>query len=248
MNRRPGVVALAVLVVGACGGGGACPPARAPTPLDHATTGTIIGEVRLDGAPPAMTTLALGADAACAAQHPGPVPAGDVLVHDGRVENSFVYLKEGLGDRVFPVPPTPVTIDQRGCLYRPRVAGAQVCQPIVFLNSDPTAHNVHGTPQLSSSWNFSMAVKGSERTARVEKTEVMVSVRCDVHPWMQAWVGVLEHPYFAVTGPDGRFALKDVPPGDYVMAAWHERFGTREARVSLPPTGQQEVTFTFVAK
>jgi plastocyanin len=248
VNRRLGVVALAALAFGACGGGGACPPARTPTPLDHATTGTITGDVRFDGTPPAMTTLSFSADAACAAQHPVAVPSGDALVHGDRVENAFVYLKEGLGDRVFPVPAAPVTIDQQGCLYRPRVTGAQVCQPVVFLNSDPTAHNVHGTPQQSSSWNFSMGVKGSERTTRVDKPEVMVSVRCDVHPWMQGWLGVLDHPYFAVTGPDGRFALKDVPPGDYVVAAWHERFGTREARVSLAPSGQQEVTFTYAAK
>jgi plastocyanin len=241
-------MALALLVLAGCGREGACPSARPATPLDHATTGTITGEIHFEGTPPAMKPLAFGSDAVCAAQHPAPVPAGDALIRDGRVENVFVYLKEGLGDRAFAVPSAPVVIDQRGCLYQPRVVGAQVCQPVKFVNSDATAHNVHGTPHASSPWNFAMGVKGSERTIRLEKPEVMVSVRCDLHPWMQAWVGALDHPYFAVTGADGRFRLTDVPPGDYVVAAWHEALGTRETRVSLAAQGRPQVTLTYAAK
>ena len=128
------------------------------------------------------------------------MPAGDVLVKDGRVENAFVYVKDGLGDRVFAAPAEPVTIDQRGCLYHPRVTGAVTCQEIVFLNSDPLLHNVHGTPHDSRAWNFSMGVQGSRRSIRVDKPEVAVEVRCDVHPWMRAYIGVVDHPYFAVTG------------------------------------------------
>jgi len=220
-------------------------PARTPTPLDHTSTGTIAGIVRLEGTPPPMGTLPLAGWAACAEQHQGPVPTGDVLVHDGLVENAFVYVKEGLGNRVFAVPTAAVTIDQRGCVYHPRVVGAQVGQPIEFVNDDATLHNVHGTPRDSSPWNFTMPIQGSRRTLRIDAPEVMVSVRCDLHPWMQGWIGVLDHPYFAVTGADGRFALEDVPPGDYVVAAWHERFGVRETRVTLPPKGTAEVTFTF---
>lgn len=241
----PGRIAFVIVLaaLAACGGGGGEPPSKPVTPLDRSTTGTITGVVRLAGPPPAMPTLQLSAE--CRSEHQGPVSAGDVLVHDGLVENAFVYVKVGFGDRGFAVPTEPVIVDQRGCLYRPRVVGVQVGQPIVFQNSDSVLHNVHGTPQVASAWNFTMSVKGSQRTVRLDKPEVMVSVRCDVHPWMQGWIGVVDHPYFAVTGTDGRFTLRDLPPGDYVVAAWHERFGTREARVSLAARGTQEVSFGF---
>jgi hypothetical protein len=236
-----------LLLAAGCGGGddGACAHRPPPTPLDRSQTGTITGSVRFVGEPPPQTELRLGGDAACAAQHTGPVLAGDVLVRDGRLQNAFVYLKDGLGDRRFAVPSEPVTIDQRGCLYVPRVAGAQVCQPIAFLNSDPTLHNVHGTPEASSAWNFSMSPRASQRSVRLERPEVMVPVRCDVHPWMRGFIGVVDHPYFAVTGPDGAFTLSDVPAGDYVLASWHERFGTREARVHLEARGTAEATLTY---
>jgi hypothetical protein len=234
------LLAAALLSLVACGGSDdACRDPRPPTPLDHATTGTIGGTVSFSGPAPAMTELQLGGEPACAAQHSGPVPAGDALVHDGRVENAFVYLKEGLGDRVFALPAEPVTFDQRGCLYHPHMAGARTCQEIVFLNSDALLHNVHGTPDRTSAWNFSMGVAGSRRSVRIAKPEVMIPIRCDVHPWMRAYLAVLDHPYFAVTGPDGRFTLPDVPPGEYLVVSWHERFGTREARVTVGP---REVT------
>jgi len=231
------------LALQACGEGSA--PPRPVTPLDLSTTGTIRGRVTFEGAPPPMPALPMGSDPGCAAQHAGPVLSGDALVHDGLVENAFVYIAEGLGERVFAVPSDPVTMDQRGCIYRPRVLGAQAGQPIRFLNSDPLPHNVHGTPAASSAWNFGMGVQGASRTIRVAKPEVMISVRCDVHPWMQGWIGVLDHPYFAVTGADGRFTLAEVPPGDYVVAVWHERFGRGQSRVQLEPRGAREVAFGF---
>lgn len=243
--RATGVL-LVLALAAACGRDeSACQAPRTPTPLDAATSGAITGAVAFEGTPPVMKPLALGSDAQCAAQHQGPVLSGDALVHDGRVENAFVYVKDGLGARVFAVPDSPVTIDQVGCLYHPRVAGAQTCQPIEFVNDDPTLHNVHGAPGHSAPWNFGMALKGSKRTIRVENPEVMIPVACDVHPWMRAYVGVLPHPYFAVTGADGRFTLKGVPAGDYVVASWHERFGTREARVTLGAGETKDVTLAY---
>jgi len=237
---------IALVLVAACGGGGdPCDAPRTPTPLDRSSAGSIAGTVTFEGSVPAMTALRLTGDPGCAAAHAGPVLAGDALVHDGRVENAFVYLEKGLGDRVFAVPAAAVTIDQRGCVYAPHVAGVQTCQPIEFLNSDALLHNVHGSPRLSRSWNFSMGVQGSRRTVRLAEPEVMVEVRCDVHPWMRAYLGVVDHPYWAVTGSDGRFTLADVPPGDYVAAAWHERFGTRTQQVTVGAKEAKQITFTF---
>ena len=171
--------------------------------------------------------------------------AGDALVKDGQVENAFVYIKEGLGDRGFAVPAQPVVIDQKGCLYEPHVAGAQVGQGIEFRNSDAVLHNVHGSPKDSSAFNVALPRQGAERTITVDHPEVMISVRCDLHPWMQGWLGVLDHPYFGVSGADGRVTLKDVPAGDYVIGVWHERFGTREAKVSVTPKASASASVTF---
>jgi hypothetical protein len=241
---RLALVAL-LAVAPACGGGASrCANPPAATPLDPDRAGTIAGSVTLTGPPPPMKPIVMS-DPQCAARHPQAVVTGDALVHDGKVENAFVYVKEGLGARTFAVPDAPLTIDQAGCLYAPHVAGARTCQPIEFLNSDALLHNVRGTPRRSSPWNFGLPVKGSERTLRVEQPEVMIELRCDVHPWMRGYLGVLDHPYFAVTRADGRFALPAVPAGDYVVAAWHERFGLQEARVTVPAGGTGEVAFTF---
>ena len=221
------------------------PAARTPTPLDRTTTGTIAGEVRVEGAVPAMADVRFGSFGECASQHPGPVAVGDLLVHDGKLANAFVWLKDGLGDRVFAIPEVPVIVDQVGCLYTPRVAGAQVGQAIRFVNGDPLLHNVHGTPSVSSVWNVSLARKGATRDVRVDQAEVPISVRCDLHPWMQGWLGVVDHPYFAVTGTDGTFALSEVPPGDYTVAVWHERLGTAETRATVAPRGAATARFTL---
>ena len=183
----------------------------------------------------------------CQPATPGPVLTGETLVANGHAQNVFVYLKNGLGDRVFAVPETPVEVDQLGCIYLPRVVGAQVGQPILYKNSDGIMHNVRGAPAQNSTWNVSLAGKGMKRSIQLDKAEVMVPVRCDVHPWMQSYVGVVDHPYFAVTGPDGHFELKQVPPGDYTVAIWHEKFGTKESTVTLPAQGNQSVTFTYSA-
>lgn len=219
---------------------------RPPTPLDLTTVGSVAGEVRFEGAAvPPQATVQLGSAKDCAAQHSGPVAAGDVLVRGGKVQNALVYVKEGLGERVFAVPSEPVVVDQKGCLFVPRVTAAEAGQPLRFLNSDPLAHNVHGVPARASGWNFSLGVQGASRTITVDEADPVIELKCDIHPWMKAYVGVFDHPYFAVTGADGRFRLDKLPPGDYVVEAWHERFGTRTAKVSLAAKEATTVDFAF---
>jgi plastocyanin len=223
-------------------------PSRGPaTPLDPATTGAIVGKVLYRGAPPPASRVQVKGDAACETEAADSPAGEDVSVRDGRVQNAFVYLKEGLGDRVFDLPRESVTIDQRGCRYIPHVVGVETGQELVFLNSDATLHNVHTQPQRSSAVNFGMGVKGAKRPVRFTKSEVMVPVKCDVHPWMRAYIGVLDHPYFFVTGADGTFRLEKVPAGSYTIEAWHERFGTRQAKVTLAEKASAEVELTFPA-
>jgi plastocyanin len=220
---------------------------RPPTPLDLSTVGAISGEVRFTGTPPPASVVDMSSAKDCPAPNPRAVPADDVLVRDGKVQNAIVAITDGLGDRVFAVPQTHVVVDQRGCIFSPRVVAAQAGQPVKFLNSDPLPHNVHGTPPKSSGWNFSLGLKGAERTVDVDTPQPVIPIRCDIHPWMQAYLGVYDHPYFAVTGADGQFTLKNVPPGTYTLEAWHERFGTRSATVTIGAKETKTVTFDFGA-
>lgn len=238
-----------LLILSACGGQEPPKPARQPTPLDLATTGTITGRIRFAGPVPEPTTVQLGGWSECAAQHPGGLPkAGDVLVQNGMVQNAVVYIKDGLGARVFAVPTDPVVSDQKGCIFLPRVIAAQVDQPVRFSNSDPSAHNVHGLPDHSRQWNFSLSVKGAARTITVDKPEAMIEMKCDIHPWMKAYLGVFDHPYFALSGADGRFTLQNVPAGDYTIEVWHERLGSQSQKVSLSAKETKEVEVTLAGK
>ncbi|MBI3795910.1 MAG: carboxypeptidase regulatory-like domain-containing protein [Deltaproteobacteria bacterium] len=241
------VATLVVLCV-ACGEKEPAKSARQPTPLDLSTTGTISGQVHFEGQVPEQTILQLSGWSECAAQHPEGNPrAGDVLVNDGKLQNAVVYVKEGLGDRVFAVPTEAITIDQKGCVFSPRIATLRVGQPFRFLNSDPMAHNVRGLTKVARAWNFSLGVKGTTRTITVDKPEVMIELKCDIHPWMRAYTGTFDHPYFAMSGADGQFTLKDLPPGEYTIEAWHERFGTRSQKVSLGAKETKDIVFTFGA-
>ncbi len=222
-------------------------PPRQPTPLDLSTVGTIIGQTHFAGPVPEQAILRLGGWSECAAQHDGTVYAGDVLVDDGKLQNAMVYVKAGLGDRVFVGPGKPAVNDQQGCVFQPRIMAVQVDQPLRFLNSDPMAHNVHGFPKASRQWNFSLGIKGASRTITVDNPETMIEIKCDIHGWMRAYLGVFDHPYFTLSGADGSFTLQDLPPGEYEIEAWHERFGSRSQQVSLEAKEKKEIEFTFTA-
>jgi len=220
--------------------------ARTATPLDPATTGVIEGRVSFDGMPPAARTIPVGSDPTCAAAHPEGIVVRDVDGTDGGLADAFVYIATGLEDRVFAPPAAPVVIDQRGCWYVPRVAGAMTGQPIVFRSSDDTLHNVHGEPRANARWNFGLPRPKSERTLVLESPEVMVPVRCDVHPWMRLDLGILPHPYFTVTGEDGRFRFVNVPAGTYTLAAWHPMLPRREQTLTVAPGGTTTVAVVFM--
>jgi len=157
----------------------------------------------------------------------------------------FVYVKDGLGNYVFDTPTETAKIDQKECRYHPHVFGMRVGQPLEIMNSDPTLHNIHALPKGNSEFNTGQPIQGMKTTHTFDKPEIMVPFKCDVHGWMNAYVGVLPHPYFAVTDKDGKFELKTLPPGTYTLEAWHEKLGTQTANVTLGPKESKDVTFSF---
>ena len=239
---------LAILVaLASCSKSGSEAPRSqaAVTPVDPATAGSIQVQVGYNGTAPAAKTINMSGTAACAALHTGPVEEQTVQVANGRLANAVVYIKSGLGNRAFAAPSAPVVIDQKGCLYDPRVVAVMVGQPLQFRNSDQEAHNVHGRPKEVDSWNFLMSRPNSTRDVTFDKPEVGIPVSCDVHPWMRAYVSVFDNPYFAITPSDGTVTLKSVPPGDYVVAVWHETLGTLVKPVTVAPSGSAAVQITY---
>jgi len=244
------------LLVAACGGGGGGEQAAAEKPaatpsapaVDPATAGKVAGKVTLEGTAPAQEPIQMAADPNCARMHSTPVTTEFVIVGEGgALANSFVYLKSGVqGD--FPPPADPVVLDQQGCTYHPHVIGIQVGQPLEILNSDETLHNIHAMPKNNKEFNIGQPVKGLKTQRTFDAVEVMVPFKCDVHKWMNSYAGVLEHPFFAVTGTDGTFTIDGVPPGTYTVEAWHERLGTKEMSVTVAEKATAEANFSLAAQ
>ncbi len=205
--------------------------------------GTISGKVKFEGVAPKRATLDMAADPVCAAAHSAPVLAENIVVTDGALQFAFIYLKTVSGTH--PAPGEPSIIDQKGCQYLPHVVGIQVGQPMKFLNSDQTLHNVHGMPKLSPQFNFAMPKFVKQKETKFDAEEVMVAVKCDVHPWMSGSIGVLTHPFYAVSAADGSFAIKNVPAGDYDVVVWQEKLGTKEAKVTVAEGGTATLDFSY---
>ncbi len=219
-------------------------PVVVPTPIDPATAGSIRGTVYFRGPPPTNPKLPIGGNPECAAQHSGEARDPIVLVKDGRLQNAFVYVKAGLEKYVFAIPKDVVRIANRACIYQPRVSGVQVHQVVEFTNDDPNDHNVHGYA-AGGPFNRWLRGRGSSTSLKLRSPEVMVRLRCDIHPWMLGWIGVMTHPHFAVTGEDGAFAFRGLPPGDYEIAVWHEKLGERSSRVTLSAKGELLADYAF---
>ena len=234
-----------VLLVSSCGAEPIEIPERTPTPIDAATLGTIFGTVEFSGEIPESVSIAMGGFPGCLISHAELPQDESVLVEDGRLGNVFVYIREGLEGKVFPVPTEPVVFDQKGCIYTPHVLGVQRYQPIAVLNSDTLLHNVHSAPVNQQGFNFGQPVAGMENMVQFREEEVMVPVKCDVHGWMKAYIGVVDHPYFDVTPEDGSFRLGNVPPGSYTLEAWHEIFGVQTAEITVGDSDEVIVNFRF---
>lgn len=208
----------------------------------------VSGKVTFDGAAPKMGRLQMGADPVCQKAHKSPVLSEEVVVNkNGTLKNVMVYVKDGLKTRKFDAPVAKAEFDQIGCVYTPHVLGVQTNQEVVIINSDPTLHNVHALAKKNQEFNIAQPVKGMKTTKKFDKAEIF-KVKCDVHAWMGAWIGVFEHPFFAVTGDDGSFTLKGLPAGEYTVEAWHEKYGTQTGKVKVEATGEAKLDFKFTAK
>jgi plastocyanin len=214
------------------------------------TAGGIKGTVKYDGKVPKMRPIKMAADPICNGLHTeGPARLEWLLAGpNGELKNVFVYVEEGLEGKKFPVPEKSVTMDQKGCLYVPHVMGVQVGQKIDILNSDGTLHNVHALPKQKKNDAFNEAMPGARKkiTKQFGEPEVMLKMKCDVHPWMGAYIGVLNHPFYAVTDEKGNFEIKDLPPGTYTVKVWHERLPAKTATVTVKAEG--DATADFVLK
>lgn len=212
--------------------------------------GGVSGKVNFKGTPPAVPKIKMNADPRCVKIH-----GGKEVMSDGVVINSnttlrwvFVYVKKGLEGKKFDMPKAPARIDQKGCVYDPHVLGVVTNQPIDITNSDPTLHNIHALPKNSPQFNIAQPKIGMKMTKSFVKPEIMVKIKCEVHTWMASYVGVLDHPFFAVTDDKGNFEIKGLPAGEYELEAWHEKYGAQTMKVGVGAADTKTVDFTFQPK
>ena len=209
---------------------------------------TVTGTIVFDGKPPALRPLSMDADPSCNKMHGGkPVPAEMLSLGSGNtMGNILVWVSKGLpAGKTFPTPKTPVTLDQKGCLYTPHVMGIMVGQTYRILNSDGILHNIHTLPKVNPSFNRAMPATLKEATTVFAKPEAVFNIKCDVHPWMSAYMAVFTHPFFANTGTDGKFTISGLDAGTYEITAWHEKLGTQTASVTVTGSDTKTQNFKF---
>ena len=216
-------------------------PPAASTPIDPATAATVSGTVKLDGTPPKPAKIDMSQDAACK----GDNTSENVVAKDGDLANVFVYVKEGLGNRNFDVPKDSVVIDQKGCRYHPHVLAVIAGQNVEIKNDDPTTHNIHPTPKDNREWNESQPPNAAPIQKSFAREEIMLPVKCNQHPWMKMYISVVKSPFYAVTGADGKYTIKGLPPGDYTLAFVHEKLGEQDQKVTLAAKDSKRVDATF---
>ena len=243
--RRLGVTLCLFAFLG-CGGGdggsGGGDGGAAAAPLGNAS---ISGMVMFTGTAPANPAIDMAEEPECAAKHANGPTDPIVSVTDGHLANVFVRVVGGLAGGPYPMPSETATIDQDGCLYTPRVIGVMVGQTLAITNSDPLLHNIKAVPTENRGFNVSQPRAGMTSNRTFTTPEIMVPLQCNVHGWMNAYVGVVEHPYFAVTGADGSVTIGGLPAGTYQVEAWHETLGTQSGEATVAADGSASLNLTF---
>ncbi len=203
------------------------------------------GSVNFEGTPPKGKRLLL--PAGCGPTNGAPAYSNEVIVNHGKLEGVLITIKDPPAVNV-PVPEEEVILDQRGCMYHPRVAAARVGQKVTFVNSDAVFHNVRSITTQNERFNVAMPKKDQRVTKIFKKPELFLQAKCSVHPWMGAYVAVMEHPFYAVTNAQGEFKLPALPAGKYLIEAWHEVYGTQTQEITITESGVTDVQFSFKGK
>lgn len=267
MNRQTKVwlvlsIALSLLALGSACGGGSTTNKEATPGTDTAAapysgpTGTISGVISFNGTPPAPKKIDTTADPVCGQKSPN-LQTDDTIVKDGKLANTFIYIKEGtvdkgkkIGEYSWPTPTSEVQLDQNGCHYAPHVLGVMVNQKLKITNSDATQHNIHPTPKLNQEWNQTQANGAPPIEKAFTRAEVLIPVKCNQHPWMKSYIGVMKTPFFDVSKDTGAYTISGVPPGTYTVVAWREGGATGEEKtmqVTVPANGSAKADFSFGA-
>jgi plastocyanin len=251
MNKKTLSLALAVAamaLVVACGGGGggdapapAAEEAAAPAAPAAGGNGVISGTIAYANGDP-DSEIKMDADPICRCMHEHAAYSEKVVADGGGLANVFVYVKSGISGS-YTAPAENAVLNQEGCVYTPHVSGIQTGQKLVIRNSDATLHNVHAMPENNPEFNQGQPFQGMELEKTFDTAEVMVPFKCDVHPWMASYIGVMDHPFFAVSGTDGSFSITGLPAGDYEIEAWHEELGSQSLSVSVAADGTAEANF-----
>jgi plastocyanin len=253
-------------ILAGCGGGGgettpAAPATEGPAPAEEAAapppaapagepgptgSSTITGTVKYEGEIPPARPVRMEADPGCAKKHSTPPESEFLVLGEGNtMGNVYVSVTGGLPGGSYPPPAEPAVLDQEGCKYVPHVLGVMQNQKIRVLNSDGLLHNVHALPKKNKEFNTAMPATRTETEVAFSEAEEMFKIKCDVHPWMGAWVQVSSHPFFDVTGEDGSFTLANLPAGSYEVSVWHEKLGTATQSVEVADGGGAELSFTM---
>ena len=265
MNKQTKVwlvisIALSLLVLASACGGSKAPDTNTPAAGETAATaysgptGTVSGVISFNGTAPAPKKIDTSADPVCGQANPNLV-TDDTVVKDGKLANVFVYVKEGtveggkkIADYQWATPTTAVQLDQNGCHYKPHVLGVQTNQKINITNSDHTQHNIHWTPKNNPEWNQSQPNGAPAIEKSFNRAEILVPVKCNQHPWMKAYIGVMRTPFFAVSSDSGAYEIKGLPPGKYTVVAWKEGGATgseKTMEVTVPANGSTKADFAF---
>jgi hypothetical protein len=248
---------IAVAMLAACGGGGTDP--NAPPPLPGGASGggpafdmskataAVSGKISFEGTPPPNDKIQMGSDPFCQTRAAENPTAETVKVTNGGLDNVIVFVSSGLpSGQSYPTPTTPIEINQENCHYIPHVFSMMTNQPLEIKNSDMTLHNIHAWAEKNPQFNVGQPLKGQVSKTTFAIPEVPLPIRCDVHRWMGAFVGVFDHPFHTVSKSGGSFELK-LPPGNYEVTAWHELFGQKKTMVEVKDNDKKEVTFAFSA-
>jgi plastocyanin len=208
---------------------------------------TITGTVVFAGKAPALRPIAMDAEPVCAKKHSGPAPNESLVLGTGNtMANIMVWVSKGLpAGKTWPAPTTPVVLDQNGCVYTPHVMGIMVGQPYRILNSDGILHNIHTLPKINPAFNRGQPATVKEMTTSFPKPEGLFQIKCDVHPWMTAYMAVFSHPFFSATRTDGKFTISGLDPGTYEITAWHEKLGTQTASITVAANETKTQGFKF---